>query len=203
MSRLTDDQTRAVAQAIADELMRQEGSIDPPYPALPDDMELNYIDQRRVDMGAVARAAIAAALAEDSEDAEQSHQEGYDEGYREGQSDAAGAQSDFWRMMLRYFDKHGIEPASDDGEGYSAHQMMDALHEHESEVDAAHQAEIARRIIERDAAIYALGEWARKAGALEALLDVDRLTDIITDSIDIDWTPRTAAMALVRAMGGC
>jgi hypothetical protein len=47
-------------------------------------------------------------------------------------------------MMLRYFDKHGIEPASDDGEGYSAHQMMDALHEHESEVDAAHQAEIAR-----------------------------------------------------------
>jgi hypothetical protein len=144
MSRLTDDQTRAVAQAIADELMRQEGSIDPPYPALPDDMELNYIDQRRVDMGAVARAAIAAALAEDSEDAEQSHQEGYDEGYREGQSDAAGAQSDFWRMMLRYFDKHGIEPASDDGEGYSAHQMMDALHEHESEVDAAHQAEIER-----------------------------------------------------------
>jgi hypothetical protein len=143
-----------------------------------------------------------AALAEHEADKEQSHQEGYDEGYREGQSDAVGAQSDFWRMMLRYFDKHGIEPASDDGEGYSAHQMMDALHEHESEVDAAHQAEIARRIIERDAAIYALGEWARKAGTLEAVLDVDRLTEIITDSIDLDWTPRDAAKAIVRAMGG-
>ena len=35
-----------------------------------------------------------------------------------------------------------------------------------------------------------------------ALLDVDRLTDIITDSIDLDWTPRTAAKAIVRAMGG-
>lgn len=66
MSRLTDDQTRAVAQAIADELMRQEGSIDPPYPALPDDMELDYIDQGRADMGAVARAAIAAAFDEDN-----------------------------------------------------------------------------------------------------------------------------------------
>jgi hypothetical protein len=30
------------------------------------------------------------------------------------------------------------------------------------------RAEIARRIIERDAAIYALGEWVRKAGAAEA-----------------------------------
>lgn len=33
-------------------------------------------------------------------------------------------------------------------------------------------------------------------------LDVDDLTDIITDSIDIDWTPRDAAKAIVRAMGG-
>jgi hypothetical protein len=35
-----------------------------------------------------------------------------------------------------------------------------------------------------------------------ALLDEDRLTDIITDSIDLDWTPRDAAKAIVRAMGG-
>ncbi len=35
-----------------------------------------------------------------------------------------------------------------------------------------------------------------------AVLDVDRLTEIITDSIDIDWTPRDAAKAIVRAMGG-
>jgi hypothetical protein len=33
-------------------------------------------------------------------------------------------------------------------------------------------------------------------------LDEDHLTDIITDSIDLDWTPRTAAKAIVRAMGG-
>jgi hypothetical protein len=44
----------------------------------------------------------------------------------------------------------------------------------------------------------------RKAGidALALLLDEDRLTEIITDSIDLDWTPRTAAKAIVRAMGG-
>jgi hypothetical protein len=41
-----------------------------------------------------------------------------------------------------------------------------------------------------------------RVAELEALLDVDRLTEIITDSIDLDWTPRDAAMALVRAMGG-
>lgn len=33
-------------------------------------------------------------------------------------------------------------------------------------------------------------------------LDVDRLEEIITDSIDLDWTPRVAAKAIVRAMGG-
>ena len=37
---------------------------------------------------------------------------------------------------------------------------------------------------------------------LRPSLDVDRLTDIITDSIDLDWTPRDAARAIVRAMGG-
>ena len=33
-------------------------------------------------------------------------------------------------------------------------------------------------------------------------LDEERLTEIITDSIDLDWTPRDAAKAIVRAMGG-
>lgn len=33
-------------------------------------------------------------------------------------------------------------------------------------------------------------------------LDVDHLEEIITDSIDLDWTPRDAAKAIVRAMGG-
>jgi hypothetical protein len=44
----------------------------------------------------------------------------------------------------------------------------------------------------------------RKAGidALALLLDEERLTEIITDSIDLDWTPRTAARAIVQAMKG-
>jgi hypothetical protein len=36
--------------------------------------------------------------------------------------------------------------------------------------------------------------------ALLASFDEDRLEEIITDSIDLDWTPRTAARAIVRAM---
>jgi hypothetical protein len=44
--------------------------------------------------------------------------------------------------------------------------------------------------------------YAEAKAHYEALLDVDRLTDIITDSIDLDWTPRTAAKAIVRAMKG-
>jgi len=38
--------------------------------------------------------------------------------------------------------------------------------------------------------------------ALLAFFDEDRLEEIITDSIDLDWTPRTAARAIVRAMKG-
>jgi hypothetical protein len=37
---------------------------------------------------------------------------------------------------------------------------------------------------------------------LLASFDEDRLEEIITDSIDLDWTPRTAARAIVRAMKG-
>ena len=45
-------------------------------------------------------------------------------------------------------------------------------------------------------------EIARAKAHYEASLDEDQLTDIITDSIDMDWTPRDAAKAIVRAMGG-
>jgi hypothetical protein len=38
--------------------------------------------------------------------------------------------------------------------------------------------------------------------ALLASFDEERLEEIITDSIDLDWTPRTAARAIVRAMKG-
>jgi hypothetical protein len=69
---------RKVAQAITDELMRQEGMIDGLGP-LPESLELAFIDQNCVDMGAVARAAIeasapairAAALEEAAKVAEQ------------------------------------------------------------------------------------------------------------------------------------
>lgn len=53
------EQIRAVAQAITDDLMRQDGTFDGPF-LLPEDMELSFIEQNCVDMGAVARAAIAA-----------------------------------------------------------------------------------------------------------------------------------------------
>ena len=52
------------------------------------------------------------------------------------------------------------------------------------------------------AAMLVTGEMGIELSALKALLDVDRLEQIITDSIDLDWTPRTAAMALVRALKG-
>jgi hypothetical protein len=67
-----------------------------------------------------------------------------------------------------------------------------------------------------DRAIDDVMMWSRKFGEqerktwcaesrvaeLEALLDEERLEEIITDSIDLDWTPRTAARAIVRAMKG-
>jgi hypothetical protein len=54
------------------------------------------------------------------------------------------------------------------------------------------------------------GGYAEEALAIEVLetrallasFDEERLTEIITDSIDLDWTPRTAARAIVRAMKG-
>jgi hypothetical protein len=48
----------------------------------------------------------------------------------------------------------------------------------------------------------ALATEVLETRALLASLDVDRLEEIITDSIDLDWNPRTAAKAIVRAMGG-
>ena len=54
-------------------------------------------------------------------------------------------------------------------------------------------------LIESRAAIAAKDARIAELGAL---LDEDNLTDIITDSIDLDWTPRDAAKAIVRAMKG-
>jgi hypothetical protein len=55
----TDEMVRKAAQAITDELMMQDGSLDGMI-TLPEDMELEFLDQNRVDMGAVARAALEA-----------------------------------------------------------------------------------------------------------------------------------------------
>jgi hypothetical protein len=95
-------------------------------------------------------ALAEAALSEKSY--EEAYGEAYDEGLQEGLSGAASAASDLWSMLLRHFHKYGVEPASDDGEGHSAYQMMDALHEHEREVDMAHKAEVERLTRERDEA---------------------------------------------------
>jgi hypothetical protein len=50
--------------------------------------------------------------------------------------------------------------------------------------------------------IRALATEVLETRALLAFFDEDRLEEIITDSIDLDWTPRTAARAIVRAMKG-
>jgi hypothetical protein len=52
------------------------------------------------------------------------------------------------------------------------------------------------------------GSYAEEALAIEVLetrallanLNEEWLEEIITDSIDLDWTPRTAARAIVQAM---
>jgi hypothetical protein len=91
-----------------------------------------------------ARAELASA--------DQAYADAYEDGVQEGRSEAAGAHADLWSMLLRHFHKYGVEPASDDGDGHSAYQMMDALHEHEREVDMAHKAEVERLTKERDEA---------------------------------------------------
>jgi hypothetical protein len=78
--------------------------------------------------------------------------EGYEEGMRDGQAEATGAQADFWTMALRYFKEHGAEPASDDGEGHNAYQMMDALFEHVRNIRAEKDARIAELEAEHGAA---------------------------------------------------
>jgi len=50
--------------------------------------------------------------------------------------------------------------------------------------------------------VLALATEVLETRALLAFFDEERLEEIITDSIDLDWTPRTAARAIVRAMKG-
>jgi len=50
--------------------------------------------------------------------------------------------------------------------------------------------------------IYDIAKELLETRELLASIDEEWLEEIITDSIDLDWTPRTAARAIVRAMKG-
>ena len=110
------------------------------------------LEQQAADAIATLRRERDEALAECA--SEEALQEARDEGYREGRSDASGAQADLWTMLLSYLEKHGNEPASDDGEGHTAYQMMDALHEHEAELKARIDALEAENARMREALVY-------------------------------------------------
>jgi flagellar biosynthesis/type III secretory pathway protein FliH len=77
-----------------------------------------------------ARAEAAEQMLEDA------CNEAWQEGHSEGMTEAQGAHADLWSMLLSHLEKHGIVPASDVGEGHSAYQMMDAIHEREAEIKA-------------------------------------------------------------------
>jgi hypothetical protein len=62
--------------------------------------------------------------------------------------------------------------------------------------------QIERIINSVNGTVLALATEVQETRALLASFDEERLTEIITDSIDLDWTPRTAARAIVRAMKG-
>jgi hypothetical protein len=62
--------------------------------------------------------------------------------------------------------------------------------------------QIERIINSVNGTVLALATEVLETRALLASFDEDRLEEIITDSIDLDWTPRTAARAIVRAMKG-
>lgn len=95
---------------------------------------------------------LATEVMESREAMDALRHEGYEEGMRDGQAEATGAQADFWTMALRYFKEHGAEPASDDGEGHNAYQMMDALFEHVRNIRAEKDARIAELEAEHGAA---------------------------------------------------
>ncbi len=95
-------------------------------------------------------ASLATEVKESREAMDALRHEGYEEGMRDGQAEATGAQADFWTMALRYFKEHGAEPASDDGEGHNAYQMMDALFEHVRNIRAEKDARIAELEAEGD-----------------------------------------------------
>jgi len=84
-----------------------------------------------------------ARIAEIETTTDEIRQEGYDEGLRDGRTEATGAHADFWTMALSYLKGYGVVPASDDGEGHNAYQMMDAISEHVHNVEQEKDARIA------------------------------------------------------------
>jgi hypothetical protein len=122
-----------------------------------------------------AEARIAKLEQErDEARAECASDEAREEGYREGQSDAGGAQADLWSMLIRHLHQRGVEPASDDGEGHTAYQMMDALHECEHQFRRAVEKRYADLAASRITALEA--ENARLREALEYYADTSDYT---------------------------
>jgi hypothetical protein len=127
-------------------------------------------------------AVLEAELLRLNRDIDGFTQEARDEGYREGQLDCEGALRDFWRWMLAHLEKKGVEPA-DDGEGSTAQQMMDAVHEAEHEANAraeALEAENARlRAVNSELAQFIMD----KAPATCEADDWDGVLEIASDAL--------------------
>lgn len=114
-------------------------------------------------------ARLSAGPTEDELDT--AHSEGYEEGYSEGQSDAKSAHADLWSMLLGHLKKHDCEPASDDGNGHNAHQVMDAVFEREANIRA-------------DGKRLAEAENARLRAALRGFMDRQPVLDVLADGDD-------------------
>ena len=105
-----------------------------------------------------------------------------------------GKQWSGWPLSIEavnIVDKSIVRPG-----GFYPYEWDAKTSQHEACTNAAH---IAR--CDPDT-VLALATEVLETRALLASFDEDRLEEIITDSIDVDWTPRDAARAIVRAMKG-
>lgn len=100
------------------------------------------------------------------EELEAEAEDTYRNAYDEGQAEAKGAQQDLWRGMLKWFSDCKIDVASDDGDGHTAQQMMDAVHEAFGDLDRT-----VSRLESENAALKA--ERGELVAALESIRDME------------------------------
>jgi flagellar biosynthesis/type III secretory pathway protein FliH len=109
---------------------------------------------------AEAARAIEALTARVAE-LEEAQSEAFDEGRQEGIADANSAGLQLWNMMVRYLQRHGIEPANDDG--CTAHDLFDGVRNVETsfrtERDTAN-AKLARAVEALNRMIHAVNNMA-------------------------------------------